>query len=37
MALTDDDTIEKYARQCKHGSRNFLLHYEFEWTCVSCG
>ena len=27
----------KYAKQCGNCSRNMLLPYEHEWSCVSCG
>ena len=33
MELTEDQIIEKYAKQCFHCSRNTLLPYEYEWTC----
>ena len=37
MELTEDEIIQKYAKQCRHCSRNTLLPYEYEWTCFSCG
>ena len=37
MELTEDEIIEKYAKQCLHCSRITLLPYEYEWTCFSCG
>ena len=37
MDLTEDEIIQKYAKQCRHCSRNTLLPYEYEWTCFSCG
>ena len=29
--------LKKYAKQCGHCSRNTLLPYEYEFTCMSCG
>ena len=37
MELTQDEIIEKYAKNCGHCNRNTLLPYEYEWTCFSCG
>ena len=37
MELTGDQIIEKHAKQCKHCSRNTLLPYEYEITCIPCG
>ena len=37
MELTEDEIIEKYAKQCRHCNRNTLLPYEYEFTCFSCG
>ena len=37
MELSEDEIIEKDAKQCKHCLRNTLLPYEKEFTCVSCG
>ena len=37
MELTEDQRIEKYAKNCGHCNRNTLLPYEYEWTCFSCG
>ena len=37
MELTEDEIIEKYAKQCRQCSRNTLLPYEYEFTCFSCG
>ena len=37
MELTEDENIQKYAKQCRHCNRNTLLPYEYEWTCFSCG
>ena len=37
MELSEDEIIKKYAKQCGHCSRNTLLPYKYEWTCVSCG
>ena len=37
MVLTEDQIIEKYAKRCGHCNRNTLLHYEYGFTCFSCG
>ena len=37
MSLSEDQIIEKYAKNCGHCNRNTLLPYEYEWTCFSCG
>ena len=37
MELTEDQTIEIYAKQCGHCLRKTLLPYEFELICISCG
>ena len=37
MELTEDEIIKKYAKLCRYCSRNTLLPYEYEFTCVSCG
>ena len=37
MELTEDQIIEKYAKQCRHCSKNNLLPHEYEFTCTSCG
>ena len=37
MNLSEDQIIEKYARPCSHCKRIFLLPYEYEWSCLSCG
>ena len=36
MELTEDDIIQKFAKNCRHCNRNFLLPYEYEWNCSSC-
>ena len=36
MELTEDEIIQKYAKQCRHCNRNILLPYEYEWSCFSC-
>ena len=36
MEITEDETIQKYANQCGHCRRNFLLPYEHEFTCIAC-
>ena len=35
MELTQDDTIPKIDKQCKHCKLNTLLPYEYEWTCIA--
>ena len=37
MELTEDEIIQKYAKNCGHCRRNTLLPYEYEYTCFSCG
>ena len=37
MELTEDEIIEKYAKNCGHCKRNTLLPYEYEFTCIVCG
>ena len=37
MELTENDIIQKYAKNCGHCKRNTLLPYEYEYTCFSCG
>ena len=37
MELTEDEIIQKYAKQCRHCNRNTLLPYEYEFTCIACG
>ena len=37
MELTEDEIIQKYAKQCHHCNRNTLLPYEYEFTCFSWG
>ena len=37
MELTEDEIIQKYAKNCSHCNRNMLLPYEYEYTCISCG
>ena len=37
MELTEDQIIEKYAKNCLHCNRNTLLPYECEFTCFVCG
>ena len=36
MELTEDQIIEKYAKNCRHCNRNTLLPYEYEWSCFIC-
>ena len=35
--MSEDEIIQKYAKNCGHCKRNTLLPYEYEWTCFSCG
>ena len=35
MELTEDEIIQKYAKQCRHCKRNMLLPYEYECSCFS--
>ena len=37
MNMSEDEIIEKYAKQCGHCNLNTLLPYEEEITCFSCG
>ena len=37
MNLSEDEIIEKYAKNCDQCNRNPLLPYEFEFTCIVCG
>ena len=37
MELTEDEIVEKYAKQCRHCNRNTLPPYEYEFTCIACG
>ena len=37
MTLSEDEIIQKYAKQCSHCKRNTSLPYEYEYTCLSCG
>ena len=37
MSLSEDEIIEKCAKNCGHCYRNTLLPYEYEWSCISCG
>ena len=37
MESTDDQIIEKHAKQCRHCLRNTLIPYEYEFTCFACG
>ena len=35
--LSEDEIIQKYAKNCGHCNRKMLLPYEYEFTCFSCG
>ena len=37
MELSEDEIIQKYAKQCRHCNKNTLLPYEYEFTCLACG
>ena len=37
MELSEDEIIQKYAKNCRHCNRNALLSYEYEFSCFSCG
>ena len=37
MEMTEDQIIEKYAKNCGHCNRITVLPYEYEFTCFSCG
>ena len=37
MEISEDEIIEKYAKNCGQCKRKSLLPYEYEFTCVSCG
>ena len=37
MELTEDEIIQKYARNCMHCTRNLLLPYEYELSCFVYG
>ena len=36
MELTENQIFEKDAKQCRHSTRNTLLPYEIEWSCIAC-
>ena len=37
MELTEDEIIQKYAKNCRNCNRNSILPFEYEYTCFSCG
>ena len=37
MQTSEDEIIQKNAKECKHCRKVGLLPYENEWTCFSCG
>ena len=37
MEMTEDQIIEKNAKQSRHCKRNTLQPYEYEFTCIACG
>ena len=36
MNLSEDEIIQKYAKNCGHCKRITLLPYEYEWSCFLC-
>ena len=36
MELSEDQIIEKNAKQCLHCTRNSLPPYKYEYTCIAC-
>ena len=36
MELTEDETIQRYAKKCGHCNQNTLRPYEYEWSFLSC-
>ena len=36
MELTEDENIQKYARNCGHCNQNTLLPYAYEFNCIVC-
>ena len=37
MELTEDENVQKYAKNCGHCKRNTLLPYDYEFPCLSFG
>ena len=37
MELTDDEIIQKHAKNCGHCNRNTLLPYSYDFTCFLRG
>ena len=37
MELTEDQLVEKYAKQARNCMRNTLLPYEYDFICISSG
>ena len=37
MNLSEDEIMQKYAKQCLQCSQNTLLPYEYDLTCIACG
>ena len=37
MELTEDEIIQKYAKNCGQCNRKTLVPYEYEFTCIACG
>ena len=36
MQLTDDEILKKYGKYCPSCNRNYMLPYEYEYTCYFC-
>ena len=34
---SEDEIFQQNAKKCLHCGRNFLLPYEYEYTCIPCG
>ena len=37
MEKTENEIIEKYAKNCRHCNRNTLFPNDYEFTCFLCG
>ena len=37
MEPTEDESIQRYAKQGKHCLLKTILPFENEWTCIACG
>ena len=36
MELSEDEILQKYAKNCGHCKRNCLLEYSYEWSWFVC-